>query len=232
MRWAGLALKSSVLVAVLALAASQLGIYHTRELTKQVEALSDENARLVDFAQRLQASRRVAQVDVVKQYQGPAGQTVSVLLWQEIGADGLVGKPLAVEAAGEQVYFEGMVIKFDHGLVAPSAGEPRTSMVMFRRIFGELQAPESGFVLGPAARPPILDAQRPGESNPLDEALWQRFWELASNPAIAETYGVRVAQCEAPAVKVSPGQVWEVALDAAGGLNLRYIGKRPTLDGL
>ena len=40
---------------------------------------------------------------------------------------------------------------------------------------------------------------------------------------LAATFGVRVAQCEAPAVAVKPGQAWEVTLDAAGGVNIKRI---------
>ena len=43
---------------------------------------------------------------------------------------------------------------------------------------------------------------------------------------LARQFGVRVAQAEAPSVRVKPGQVWEVTLDSAGGLNLKLLGLR------
>jgi hypothetical protein len=56
-----------------------------------------------------------------------------------------------------------------------------------------------------------------------EASLWARFWELVDDPELASEYGIRVAQCEAPAVRLQPGQVWEVTLDASGGLNVRKV---------
>ena len=51
----------------------------------------------------------------------------------------------------------------------------------------------------------------------------RRFWELVESRVLAAEYGIRVAQCEAPAVRMKTGQVWEVTLDAPGGLNLKMV---------
>ncbi len=246
MKSAAALLKLTVLAAVVLLGFSQLGRREVRQLTEQVNRLESENARLADFAQRLQASRRVAQVDVVKQYEDHEGRVVSVLLWQEIGADGVLGLPQAIQTFGRQVYFEGWVIKSDYARLAATetlgdhrgglgaggvggAGSVVTvkngdgaSVVLFRRIFGEQQTPDSVALL--TAAPPMLAGGRVKDE---DAHLWERFWDLTVQPELAAQYGVRVAQVEAPAVRVSPGQVWEVTLDAAGGLNLRKAADRP-----
>ena len=67
---------------------------------------------------------------------------------------------------------------------------------------------------------PIEAAQDPRD---VEQRLWDRFWDLVDDPQLAEQYGVRVAQCEAPAVPLRPGQVWQVTLDAPGGLNLKKL---------
>ena len=51
-------------------------------------------------------------------------------------------------------------------------------------------------------------------------SLWQRFWVLANDPAAAAKAGVRVAEGEAPRVKVVQGQVYELRLSGAEGLTL------------
>ena len=91
---------------------------------------------------------------------------------------------------------------------------------MFRRIFGDCQAPESVPEFDRSARPPLDEA---GADGSLHAELWRRFWEMVDDPHLAREFGVRVAQCEAPAVPLNAGQVWEIALDAAGGLNLRRL---------
>jgi hypothetical protein len=207
-------------IATATFTAVKFGNIEARRLRAQVDSLEEEKQRLEEYAQRLSASRRVAQVDVVKQRVDEHGRTVSTLLWQEIGADGTRGRPLAVEAVGDLVYFESLVIKFEPHYVGQGDAERATSLALFRRIFGECQAPESVPELDRSARPP-LDVS--SDSAALHDQLWRRFWEMVDDPRVAAEYGVRIAQCEAPAVPLRGGQVWEVMLDAAGGLNLRRI---------
>jgi len=76
--------------------------------------------------------------------------------------------------------------------------------------------------IGRAAALPLAVSDEPASL-----VLWDRFWNLAEDPSEARQYGVRVAQCEAPGVAVEPGQVWEVTLDAAGGLNLKRLDVEP-----
>ncbi|GAF74957.1 unnamed protein product, partial [marine sediment metagenome] len=75
---------------------------------------------------------------------------------------------------------------------------------------------------------PLTD---PDTSPAIHDELWQRFQDLMDDPALAAEYGVRVVQYEAPAVPLQPGQIWEVTLDAAGGLNLKKTGALPSCNG-
>ena len=211
------------MIATATFTAVRFGGVEARRLRAEVGRLEQERQRLVEYAERLSASRRVAQVDVVRQRVNERGQTVSTLLWQEIGRDGRLGRPLAVEAVGELVYLESLVIKFEPHFVGEGDPQRGTSLAMFRRIFGDCQAPESVPELDRSAHPPLDESDRDGSSH---AELWKRFWEMVDQPRLAAAYGVRVAQCEAPAVPLRAGQVWELALDAAGGLNLRRMGGR------
>ena len=223
MKWLNFSVGSVLLVAAAVFTAVKFGSYEVQQLQEQVSELEQERTRLVEYAERLSASRRVAQVDVIRQRENAAGHTVSTLLWQEIGPDGTLGKPLAVEAVGHLVYFEALVIKFAHHHVQEGDPQRGTSLAMFRRIFGDRQAPESVPELDRVARPPVNNA---GAAPALQDELWARFWEMVDDAALAEHYGVRVVQCEAPAVPLETGQIWEVSLEAAGGLNLKRIGVR------
>lgn len=223
MKWLNLAVGSIVLVAAAVFTAVKFGSFELRHLQKEVDRLEQERQRLVEYAQRLAASRRVAQADVVRQQRDSAGRTASTITWQEIGSDGTLGKPAAIEVIGTQGYFEALVIKFNYEQVQEADPERGTSLAMFRRIFGDQQAPESVPDLDRSVRPPTAD---PGASSRLSDELWGRFWEMVDDPALAARYGVRVVQCEAPAVPLHLGDIWEVTLDAAGGLNLKKIGTR------
>jgi hypothetical protein len=197
------------------------GSREIQRLNQQVADLEQEKRRLVEYASRLAASRRVGQLDVVRQERDADGRVVNTLLWQEIGSDGLRGKPIALETVGEIVYVEALVIKFQHNLVAEGDPQRGVSLALFRRVFGSAEAPDSVPEIGREARPPQA------ADVPFQRELWDRFWDLASDAELASKYGVRVAQIEAPGVRVTPGEVWEVALDAAGGLNLRWAASIP-----
>jgi len=220
MKWLRFGVGALAIIAIATFTAVQFGGLEARRLRSEVRRLEQERQHLLDYARRLSASCRVAQVDVVRQRKDEYGRTITTLLWQEIGRNGLRGKPLAIETVGDLVYFEALVIKFDPQLVGEGDPERGTSLALFRRIFGDQQAPESVPDLDRQARPPLPEDDR---NTVLHEELWRRFWEMVDDPRVARVYGVRVAQCEAPAVPLHAGQIWEVALDAAGGLNLRRM---------
>lgn len=173
---------------------------------------------MIDYARRLSASRRVAQIDVLDQAPAADGRLVTTLRWQEIGIDGALGPPLTIEAFGDQVYFEAFSLKFEPHLVGSGDPERGTSLVLFRRVFGDRQPPESAPEIGRAARPPEPPERRGPRA---EEPLWSRFWELVDDPRAAAQLGIRVAQCEAVSARMAPGQVWELSVDAIGGMNLR-----------
>ncbi|HKQ48187.1 MAG TPA: hypothetical protein VJZ71_08975 [Phycisphaerae bacterium] len=209
-----------ILIGAAALVAAGYGISsysgrEVRELQGRVQELEKERTQLVEFAERLTASRRVAQVDVLDRRTDEAGRSMTTLRWQEIGADGALAVPQTIEVLGESAYFEAMVIKFEFRRVREAEAGRAASLAVFRRIFGEMEPPEEG---DPLPAPSGLSAA--------DAEMWRRFWEIVNDPKLAAKYGIRTAQCEAPSVPLAPGQTWEVSLDAAGGLNVRKIGGR------
>ncbi len=184
-------------------------------LQSKVDRLERDRQELVEQVERLCASRRVAQVRVLEQTANDSGQTIHHLQWQEIGSGGTLGEPMEIMAVGKQVYFEGLVVKFDHESILKGNPERGFSRVLFRRIFGDQQKPESAVELRPFDDhgPTALTMDR-------NDAIWHRFWEIVGDPQLAREYGIRIAQSEAPSVVLQAGQIWEVSLDAVGGLNL------------
>lgn len=196
------------------------GGFELNRLKSRVEQLERERGELIDYAKRLSDSRRMAQVNVLDQYKDEAGRTISVLRWQQISPDGILGEPSTLEVYGSQIYFEALVIKFEHEHVGQGDPERQTSLALFRRVFGDMQEPDSGHTLD--RDPPAVTTQSAAEES-LHARLWRRFWDLIEDPSLAAAYGVRVAQIEAPAVPVKPGQICEISLDASGGLNIRKL---------
>ncbi len=223
MRWARFVIACMLTAASAAFVAVRFGDWRVQQLESAVVKLEKEKADLRDFASRLSASRRVGQVNVLEQKIDNNNRVQTRLRWQEIGGGGVLDEPREIEAIGKQVYFEAYVLKFESSLVGIGDKERGESLALFRRIFGDGQAPATAAEFERANRP--RTSTQPAKSN--DDALWGRFWEFTENPQLASTFGVRVAQIEAPAISVSPGDVLEVTLDAAGGLNIRKLRPEP-----
>jgi hypothetical protein len=206
-------------IAMVALFTGGFRALEVRQLKGEISQLERDRQRLAEYGRRLSASRRVAQADVLEQLADAQGRPVSAILWHEVDADGVLGPPQEIEVVGDLVYFEAAVIKFEHQLVGDGDTERGASLALFRRVFGEFQPAASA----PQLNRSLTDQLTQENADTFDERLWTMFWEMMDDPRLAEKYGVRVAQCEAPAVRVKAGQVWEVSIDAAGGLNLRLV---------
>lgn len=196
----------------------QFGNWEVRRLRNEMQLLEQERNKLTEYVTRLAASHRVAQVEVLKQASDAAGQTITTVQWQEVGDGALLAQPQTFDVRGKQVYFEAFVLKFAVHHIAEGDPERGVSLALFRRVFGDQQSPETG---------PEIDRHRSLNTPGIEhEKYWKRFWEFVDQPKLAEQFGVRVAQVEAPAVVARTGDVWEVALDSIGGLNLRKIATR------
>ncbi|MCG8404776.1 MAG: hypothetical protein MI923_06215 [Phycisphaerales bacterium] len=220
-RWIKLCFGAFALVAAAVFTTDHFGAFEVRRLRSQINELEREKAEMALYVERLSDSRRVAQVDVVEQYQSDTGEPITLLRWQQIGPSGTLGVPENIEVKGAQVYFEAKVIKFKHSLIAQAAPDKDWSLFVFRRVFGEHQSPSTGY---PLDRKAPIDVAGESEPDSTHARLWDRFLQLMENPVLASEYGVRTAQYEAASGVMRPGQIWEVSLDAAGGLNLRMIG--------
>lgn len=227
MKWISFAVGSTFLAGAAVFTAVKFGDYERIQLAREVERLEEERQQLVDYAMRMASSRRVAQAEVVRQYENALGQTVSTLIWQEIGPEGELGNPVAAEVVGKQAYFEAMIIKFDHRYIQEADPARGSSLALFRRIFGDQQTAEGAPELAALARPP---RRSDTPESKLHAELWARFWEMIDDPALAAQYGARVVQIEAPAIPLRENDIWEVTLDAVGGLNVKKIGRRAAAD--
>ncbi|MEK6643772.1 MAG: hypothetical protein AABZ08_07665 [Planctomycetota bacterium] len=216
MKWFRLTASGCLVVVAAVWSLVMFGSREVARLTERTQQLEVEKRELHDHIRRLGSSHRVAQIDIIGQHSTEAGQTFTRLRWQEMAADGSLKAPIQAEIIGKQLYVEAMIVKFDPELVKkeePGRGE---SIAVFRRVFGDQQNPQWGYDL-------TMNQTVEERDNGPNRALWNRFWEVVDNPTLAKTLGVRVAQCEAPAVPVKMGQTWEVSLDAIGGLNLKKI---------
>lgn len=135
-------------------------------------------------------------------------------------------RPLLVrpmKLLGDEVYVDVLVAKFQRRFVDRGDGLRGKSLLLFRRAFGNAQAPDSGTLLfrqaGEISLVPELVRvdERP---TAFERKIWKRFWDYANDPKLAASAGIRVAQGEAPHIKVVQGQVYKLTLRASGGLDI------------
>lgn len=219
-RWLKMTVGGALLLALAFVASDQISAIKIHRLESKIGDLERQLAELKLYAERIKASHRVAQVNVIEQRTDAGKVPITTLRWQQIGPDGTLGPPEVFDVLGKQVYVEAMVLKFDYDLIGGAAENRETNLALFRRAFGDYQAPRAGVPLDRSV-PTYMHAS-PSELA-LQKNIWDRFLAFTEDDDLATQYGVRIAQFEAPSVLMKPGQVWEVSIDAAGGLNIKML---------
>ena len=191
------------------------------------EQLAQERMELQQVVERLVVEHRVAEVHVIDQIRKgewlngrEADRTLTTIEFIELDRQGhpLPSRRFVLE--DEVIFFDGLVIKFDHEHVATGDALRGRNLVLFRRIFGEHQQPAEGYWIDPKGDVPNIYRVNP-EPGTLERKLWSRFWDYATNPDLAAKQGVRVAQGEAVYAPMRRGQIWSLTLENTGGLNLK-----------
>jgi uncharacterized coiled-coil protein SlyX len=198
-------------------------------LTDEVAEQQREIERLDTAMRLLKVDHRVALVSVVDQTKDEAtNATLTQIDFQEINDNGdPIGSPKRFEIKGEILYIDSWVVKFDDKYVEQADIDRSTSLVMFRRIFGEMQEPRDGFALDEdGARPAVYG--RGGEMSDFEKKIWGDFWEVANNEAKQDELGIRAIHGEAPSIKVKKGKAYRVDLRASGGISITTAGDVPT----
>lgn len=190
-------------------------------LNKDLEAKRVEIERLQTVVKLLKLDHRVALITVLDQKRSDDGTQVHTKFsFVEVNEEGRpLEEPRVFEIQGDVVYLDAWVVKF--GFDYLEQGDPlrSTSICLFRRIFGESQAPSEGFALDTGGNAPAA-YRTGGKPSEFEQQIWSRFWEYANNPTLAKQAGVRAAHGEAPSIKLLPGKRYRVVLQATGGLRI------------
>jgi len=233
------------LAGIILLSALGGAYYYYRLQTNQYQAvLQQENQKLKQQKQTLQKmidrlsnTTRLAQIVVTAQ-----SPNTTTLLIAEVNDNNdnspdknKILSQRSVTIPGHIAFFDGLVVKFDRNSVAQGDPFRGKSIALLRRIYSEKQAPQDGFILdktGDIPTPYQLDDNKiptPESKNnntktntprSFEKRIWSRFWAIANDPELAKQLGVRVAQGEAVYKPMKPGILYELTIDAAGGLNL------------
>lgn len=217
---------SIVLIATVLIGWERLRAHDLRRQTEELEALNSRMQATIaakeDMIRRLGRTRRVAHV-LVDDQEVAADGTVEETDFQLIELDD-AGSELARQSftvPGDVVFIDAQTVRFSPEQVAgghPLAGR---TLVLLRRVYSDLLAPVDGIAIDtPGAAPPGYAASDMGR---FEQTLWSQFWEIARDAKLAQELGVRVAQGEAVYKRVRPGDRFELAVEAVGGVTLRPL---------
>lgn len=199
------------------------GIYlyrHSDPDARQLAALQREKEQLEQIVQRLSAERRIAQVLVTEQIRDEQGVLVTTLLFVEESRSGRTLPPKQVVVRGEHAYIDAMVTKFEQAYLESGDALRGQSIALFDKIFGSAQAPEEATRLDTPGRIPEIYRDTDPRISEFELSLWQRFWELASDPQKAAAAGVRVAHGQSVYGPFEPDKLYTLTIETNGNISM------------
>ena len=197
-----------------------------REATLRAEISALETRMATEIAtreatiERLGRDRRVARIEVLDRQEGPPGEDPTTLLrFIELDDEGREIARREMDVPGDVIYVDAWTARFPAESVA-SADDPfrDRTLVLLRRIYSDRMPPRDGIPIDTPGGVP--DGYAGSEEARFEQAIWKRFWTLASDPEAADGAGIRVAQGEAVYKPMRPGESYELRVEAAGGMTL------------
>lgn len=191
------------------------------QLQQRVEEQQEQIDRLDTAMRLLKVNHRVAQLVVLDQTTDEeTGEVVSRIQFQELDDQGRpVDEAREFSIRGDMVYLDSWVVKFDDKYVEQADLDRSTSLVLFRRIFGEHQEPSEGYVLDQTGSRPAVYGQGTTMSA-FEKRIWDDFWNVANDERRQEELGIRAAHGDAPSIKVRKGKAYRIELRASDGLSI------------
>lgn len=177
--------------------------------------------------QLLKTDHRLARLEVIdQQTDEETEETYTTVRFTELSPDGdPISPPQEFTLAGDVVYLDNWVVKFEDKYVEEADLARGTSLVLFRRVFGEYQTPSEGFAIDRVGSTPQA-YKRGGQPSEFEQEIWDDFWTFANDNERAREKGIRAAHGEAASMKVEPGRSYRVELRASGGVSIVPEGDR------
>ena len=198
------------------------------EKTKQLQEQEVQIASLAKDVEKLQTSlalmkvsRRLAKLTVTNQGTDEStGQPFTLVEFVELNEEGApIDTPREFRVRGEQVYVDAWVVKFDDKYIEEADIERGTSVLWFKRIFGDKQQPAEGFPLDEKDQLPSAYARGKKKVTDLERKIWGDFWNIANNKNLSEELGIRAAHGGAVSKKVQKGKTYTIEMRSTGDIS-------------
>lgn len=199
-------------------AAGGMALWQQMSTWNVAMTLSDllkENRQLQAALARLTAEDQIGYAKVVRQ-ETVDGRLVTTVRFAETARDDQRRQVLRREfdIPGDVVHFDALVVRFPPQMVQD--GEAR-ALYLWRRVYGETMAPESGFpIVAEDGEPPryagLLDELPP----PHRAMFWEAVWSLANDPQKLSEHGIRAVYGNALYTRMVPGLIYVFRIGPTG----------------
>ncbi|MCA9163050.1 MAG: hypothetical protein KDA62_08725 [Planctomycetales bacterium] len=194
-------------------------------ITQQVAEIEQQQKEIdwLDTALRLmKVTHRVAHLRVLDQTTDEAtGRKRTTVEFVEVSDGGQpLEEPRSFTLDGDVVFIDSWIVKFDDQYIEQADQDRSTSLVLFRRIFGEYQEPNEGFELDQRGTRPTAYA-RGGRESEFEKKIWGDFWQIANDSSRAKEMGIRAAHGNAISIKAMPDRTYRITLRASGDLSFQ-----------
>jgi len=184
----------------------------------EISLLNKEVEKLETSLALLKVDHRVARLTVVDQTKDDAtGKMTTLVEFVEIDGEGKpIDTPRQFRIPGDTVYVDSWVVQFEDKYVEAADLERGTSLILFKRLFGNDQKPDDGYPLDEHGAAPKAYA-RGGKMSDFEKSIFDDFWSIANNKEKATEKGIKANYGDAGYMKVEKGKTYTVELRASGG---------------
>src|SRR4051794_22304846 len=149
----------------------------------RIEKLEEEKRELQQIVRRLTDERRVAEMIVTGQTQGPKGLETT-LLFVEQSRDGTPLPARTFTVVGDEIYIAGLSIRFRQDFVMNDDPLRGRGIMLFTHLFGKNQRPADGPAIDTPGQIPELyrDPKETARVTDYERELWANFWKLTDDP--------------------------------------------------
>lgn len=190
-----------------------------RELASMKAEMATRLAERDAMIARLQRDHRIGRIEVLGQSEDAGGDIVETKVrFIELNDDGREIGRMEASLPGSVLFVDALTIRFDPQFVAEGDPLRGRTLVLLRRLYSDRMRPVDGIAIDtPGAVP---HGYAGSERARYEQVLWTRFWTIATDAAAAREAGVRVAQGEAAYQPMRTGQVFDLRVEAVGGITL------------
>lgn len=184
---------------------------------KTIEDLLNENEELKTAIANLSQEDKIGYAKVIFQ-ETRDGQLFTKILFVEADPQDFTKQVLRkeYEIQGDVIHFDTLIVTFGDKLVMD--GKER-AMYLWRRVYGEKQAPEEGFPIETVGQPSPRYRQLCEKLSIEDRQLfWDEIWQLSNNPKRLENLGIKAVYGNAVYRQLKPGLIYIFKVSSTGTL--------------